>query len=106
MSNMDEFNKATAVILDTLYESFPLRIHLRNDTFGADKDEQTLHIYSDTIIFLEREGFLRYESLFSYSAAMTMTRKEDGPPIDGIDNRGECDGDVGPRPSISNRSNR
>ncbi len=63
-----------AVILDKLYQAFPLRIPLRDNSFddeadGSVVDGATLLIYRDTIRFLNDEGFLRYES---WSAGSTI----------------------------------
>jgi hypothetical protein len=62
MSNIDDFNVAAAVILDKLYTTFPRRISLRDDSFDSDRDEATLMLYRDTILFLQAEGILRYVS--------------------------------------------
>jgi hypothetical protein len=62
MSNMDDFNEATAKILAKLYEAFPQRQSFKVADLVESTDENKIRTYSDTIIFLEREGFIRYES--------------------------------------------
>ncbi len=62
MSNMDDFNEATARILAKLYEAFPQRLSFKIADLGEGADENKLRNYGDTIIFLESEGFIRYES--------------------------------------------
>lgn len=58
-NNIDGFNKATAVILSRLYESFPKRIPLNPaDLVENDSDAE---LYGDTIIWLHHDGFLRFE---------------------------------------------
>jgi hypothetical protein len=62
MSNIDDFNEATAKILAKLYDAFPQRLSFKVASLVEGIDENKLHNYSDTIMFLEREGFIRYES--------------------------------------------
>jgi hypothetical protein len=62
MSNMDDFNKATALVLEKLYESFPQRISIDIEELEPDVDKNTLRSFADTLLFLEREGFIRFDS--------------------------------------------
>jgi hypothetical protein len=62
MSNMAAFNQAVVVILARLYDEFPRRIPLRNTTLDPTADEQTQLLYRDTLLFLEREGIIRFGS--------------------------------------------
>lgn len=62
MSNMDDFNEATASILAKLYEAFPQWLSFKVASLAEGADENKLRNYGDTILFLEREGFIRYES--------------------------------------------
>jgi hypothetical protein len=60
MSNIDEFNKATAIILSKIYESFPRRLSVQVGTLV--EDQKDVGLYGDTIMFLVNEGFLTFES--------------------------------------------
>lgn len=62
MANMNAFNEATARILAKLYEGFPRRVSLKVGDLVGSPDQNKEQTYGDTIIFLEREGFLRYET--------------------------------------------
>jgi hypothetical protein len=77
MSNMDDFNEATATVLAKLYEAFPQRLTFKvaNLVEGADDNKQ--RNYGDTILFLEREGFIRYEARVTneYFEAVSLTSK-------------------------------
>ena len=79
MSNIDDFNKAVAVILDKLYTTFPRRISLEDNSFDRDLDEEALLLYRDTLHFLAREGFIRYEAWSSggliHFEGVTLTMK-------------------------------
>jgi hypothetical protein len=59
---MDDFNEATASILAKLYEALPQRLSFKVTSLVEGADENKLRNYGDTILFLEREGFIRYES--------------------------------------------
>lgn len=67
--NIDRFNKATLLVLDKLYQAFPVPIELSAskvamDTLPQDAtyDEsfQTLEPIYWTIVFLRNEGFIEY----------------------------------------------
>lgn len=59
MSNIDEFNKATAVILSKVYESFPKRLAVQVTDFVENPNDAEL--YGDTILWLHNDGFLHFE---------------------------------------------
>jgi hypothetical protein len=60
MSNLDDFNKATAVILSKVYETFPQRLAI---PVGEWVDNpMDVNLYGDTIMWLSREGFLSFEN--------------------------------------------
>jgi hypothetical protein len=73
LSNMDDFNEATALILAKLYESFPQRqsFEIARLVEGAD-DNKRLN-YLDTILFLAREGFIRYEGIIATDSVKNVT---------------------------------
>ena len=78
MSNMDDFNEATVLILAKLYEAFPQRLWFKVvDLVEAAADDNKLRNYGDTILFLESEGFIRYEShkLNEVFDGVTLTSK-------------------------------
>jgi hypothetical protein len=62
MSNMDDFNKATAMILEKCFAAFPQRISVKVRDLDPTAEDNTLRNFGDTIIFLAKEGFIRYES--------------------------------------------
>lgn len=62
MSNMDDFNKGAALILEKLYRAFPKEIVLNIEELDAEADANALENYSATVEFLGREGFIRYRS--------------------------------------------
>lgn len=85
MDNIDEFNKAAAVILNTLYEAFPRRIqlwipnllNLDDEGQGDDEQRRIVNVYGDTVLFLQEEGYISFElkfdnTQFEYS---TLTSK-------------------------------
>lgn len=68
-ANIDRFNKVTLVVLDTLYQSFPVPIELNTAKIAmetlpenADYDEsfQASEPVFWTIEFLKKEGFIEY----------------------------------------------
>ena len=65
MANIDDFNEATALILAKLYEAFPQRQSFEIARLVESADENKRLNYCDTILFLEREGFIRYETRVS-----------------------------------------
>jgi hypothetical protein len=58
---MDDFNEATAKVLAKLYEAFPQRQSFTVASLIENADENKRRNYFDTIVFLEHEGFIRYE---------------------------------------------
>jgi hypothetical protein len=78
MSNMDDFNEATALILAKLYEAFPQRqsFEIARIVEGAD-DNKRINYY-DTILFLEREGFIRYEGKVATDSFSNVTLTSKG----------------------------
>jgi hypothetical protein len=73
MSNIHDFNKATAVILSKVYEDFPRRLALDVKDLVEGPKEQAL--YGDTIIWLVHDGFLscegRVENRLFYGVTVT-----------------------------------
>jgi len=59
---MDDFNRGAALVLDKLYTAFPQRVSFRISALDQNADENTIVNYRDTVLFLEREGFIRYGS--------------------------------------------
>lgn len=81
MSNMDEFNRITVIVLGKLYDAFPQPIRvLVEDVIekpNEKPDENTIRNFDATVRFLASEGFLKYESesdegLFFYETSLTM----------------------------------
>lgn len=62
MSNMDDFNEAVAVILAKLYETFPRGTLLVVRDLAKDASDDRLGNFGGTISFLQKEGFISYES--------------------------------------------
>jgi hypothetical protein len=60
MADMEGYAEAKGVVLATLYEAYPRLISLRNSTLDIEQDEQTLRLYCDTIIGLEKDGYIHY----------------------------------------------
>lgn len=70
MHNIDDFNRGCALILNALYQRFPVTIDLTinglddyNDLPSANHEriEVRLEVYSSTVQFLADEGLLRYK---------------------------------------------
>lgn len=62
MNNIDEFNKAVAMILTRLYDAFPHQIPMDFGSDDEDADTAKVVFYMSTMKFLEQEGFIRYKS--------------------------------------------
>lgn len=65
MSNMDEFNRISAIVLAKLYEAFPQGIGILAEEVSetdSKPDEDTIMNFDYTVRFLASEGFLKYES--------------------------------------------
>jgi hypothetical protein len=64
MSNMDEFNRISALVLAKLYDAFPQGIKISveevNETNG-EPDKNTIMNFHYTVSFLASENFLKYE---------------------------------------------
>jgi hypothetical protein len=77
MSNMDDFNEATALILAKLYEAFPQRISFKVTDLIEGADANKLRNYGDTILFLTNEGFIRWDTRSSNESFnhVTLTSK-------------------------------
>ena len=78
MSNMDDFNEATVLILAKLYDAFPQRLWFKvADLVEVAADDNKLRNYGDTILFLESEGFILYEynKLNEVFDGVTLTSK-------------------------------
>ena len=75
---MDDFNEAVALILAKLYEAFPQRqsFEMANLVKGVD-DNKRLN-YFDTFLFLEREGFIRYEGRIATDKFTNVTLTSKG----------------------------
>lgn len=80
MSNMDEFNRMTVIVLGKLYDAFPqpIRVLVEDVVEKSNKkpDENIIRNFDATVRFLASEGFLKYESesdegLFFYETSLT-----------------------------------
>lgn len=57
--NMDDFNRATALILEKLYDNFPKKlVPLDISKLEDGIDQETLDNYCATALFLNDEGFI------------------------------------------------
>ena len=81
MSNMDEFNRITVIVLGKLFDAFPRPIRvLVEDVAEAPSeqpDENTIRNFDATVRFLASEGFLKYEGesdegRFFYETSLTL----------------------------------
>lgn len=81
MSNMDEFNRMTVIVLGKLYEAFPRPVRvLVEDVIeqpGEKPDEAAVRNFGGTVRFLAAEGFLKYEAdseegLFFHETTLTL----------------------------------
>jgi hypothetical protein len=59
-TNIETFDSAVAAILAHLYGTFPRLETLNAFELAGSSDAETCAIYAGTVVFLEREGFLRY----------------------------------------------
>ena len=70
ISNIDDFNQIVAALLEKLYNTFPVGIQLNaenpNDRAAATK-------FVETVIWLEKEGFVRFDRRFCPESAPNHT---------------------------------
>ncbi|MBF0140090.1 MAG: hypothetical protein HQL74_07405 [Magnetococcales bacterium] len=74
MENIDDFYRGVWLILGRLYQSFPVPILLKMEDLEEFEDvsgdltrkARLLRVYSATMRFLQKEGFLSFESSFRY----------------------------------------
>ncbi len=66
MSNMDEFNRVSVIVLGKLFEAFPQPIRVLvedvNENSDTKPDETLIRNFDATVTFLASEGFLKYGS--------------------------------------------
>ena len=80
MSNMDEFNRITAIVFAKLYEAFPqgIRLAVEDVTDGnGTPEENTIRNFDYAVRFLASEDFLKYtgesdEGLFFVEVILTL----------------------------------
>lgn len=80
MSNMDEFNRITAIVFAKLYDAFPQGIRLAvEDVSDGDErpEENTIRNFDYAVRFLASEDFLKYtgesdEGLFFVEVILTL----------------------------------
>jgi hypothetical protein len=80
MSNMDEFNRITAIVFAKLYEAFPqgIRLVVEDVTDGnGTPEENTIRNFDYAVRFLASEDFLKYtgesdEGLFFVEVTLTL----------------------------------
>ena len=64
MTNMDQFNRACALIFDKLYESFPIALSIDHSDWGfferEDSSSELRMLLSSTFVFLADEGYISY----------------------------------------------
>lgn len=60
--NIDEFNRLTIFILDSLYEAFPTEALLKAEDFFEAPNDTNKFALDGTMLFLKREGFLHFRS--------------------------------------------
>lgn len=60
-SNIDLFNEVAAIVLERLYESFPVGVNLQPDIVLSDPSREAANFFYYTVIFLGKEGLLGYE---------------------------------------------
>jgi len=69
--NMEDFIRATALILDSLFQQFPQEIMLDVRKFGAQESNQNkFENFRSTVVFLKRGGFIRFSSEAGDSAGL------------------------------------
>jgi hypothetical protein len=78
MSNMDDFNEAVALILAKLYETFPQRQSFKTASLVEGTDDNKRLNYFDTFLFLEREGFIRFEGSVATDSFINVTLTNKG----------------------------
>lgn len=81
MSNMDEFNRITVIVLGKLFDAFPqpIRVLVEDVVENANEKphENTIRNFDATVRFLASEDFLKYESesdegVFFSETSLTM----------------------------------
>lgn len=58
MSNMDDFNRCTALVQAKLYDEFPQEIILNLRELAPDIEGNTIKNFAATVDFLAEEGFI------------------------------------------------
>ncbi|WP_040590776.1 hypothetical protein [Methylobacter marinus] len=59
MSNMDDFNRCTALVLAHLYDAFPQEVHpFKLADLEPDLSENTAKNFAATVVFLAEEHFI------------------------------------------------
>lgn len=61
--NIRDFNLFTAIVLERLYDNFPNPIIISTDEIDDNADRETVRTYTNTMIFLKEEGFIRYSMI-------------------------------------------
>lgn len=78
MSNMDEFNRITVLVLGKLYDSFPRATRVEVKDVHEAPDDNDVMNFAYTVEFLTSEGYIRHggandEGLFFIE--VTLTRR-------------------------------
>lgn len=69
--NIDDFNRGVGLVMSTLYENFPKPLLLDLYLFKDHSDlldpsderlKDRLNVYGHTVMFLESEGYLRFDN--------------------------------------------
>lgn len=74
--NIVLFDKCVALILDTLYQSFPIEINIECSNFVEFNTEEKSEVFFSTIHFLKRENFIVfYNSVYGGFIGVVLTTK-------------------------------
>jgi len=57
-SNIDDFNRGAALVLERLYQAFPREVYVKVEELDPGAADQRLTTYAATMDFLLREGFI------------------------------------------------
>jgi hypothetical protein len=75
-NNRNDFNQCTALIFELLYQEFPRETDVVVEDLVESLDDEMADNYFATILFLQREGLIRYQNLyFSTFNRMILTAK-------------------------------
>lgn len=70
--NIRDFNIFTAWVLERLYDNFPNPLCINCEDFNDNTDRETIRTYSNTLIFLKEEGFIRFSNITTDGVFMNV----------------------------------